>query len=423
MVLTRRGRWWLATLAIRPGSETLGWIKGEVAVGAVVMLLRSRFRQHWKSWLALSVLVAVAGGFVLATAAAGHRTAAAFGDFVARHGYDVVVYSGQPVPRLARLPQVASVTPVLAPYSGTPVCASCRHPIDDSTFLINEVPPGQLPRGPALLSAVDGRLPGGDRDIMLGAATMRATKARLGGTVRVTITDPAGKPHEARFRVIGRASLNAGAGGLGHGAVITTSAFIGAQCPGGGHSACANAVRQGMAATAVLVRAAPGAAGSAALARHIRKYPSLTYRPVKPTVLVNFGESVNFPLLLGVALSLFGTATLVHLLLVSVVRRRVETGLLKALGFVGRQVAAVVCWQATAVALTGIVIGVPLGIAAGRVFWRVFATNFGVVPVDVVEPLLMAALVAGVLAAANVVAAVPALLAARSHPAQLLRAE
>jgi len=222
------------------------------------------------------------------------------------------------------------------------------------------------PRGPVLLSAVDGRLPGGDRDIMLGAATMRATKARLGGTVRVTITDPAGRPHEASFRVIGRASLNAGTGGLGHGAVITTSAFIGAQCPsGGGHSACANAVRQGMAST-VLVRAAPGPAGSAALARHIRKYPSLTYRPAKPTVLVDFGESVNFPLLLGVALSLFGIATLVHLLLVSVARRRVETGLLKALGFVGRQVAAVVCWQATAVALTGIVIGVPLGHRGGK---------------------------------------------------------
>jgi hypothetical protein len=39
------------------------------------------------------------------------------------------------------------------------------------------------------------------------------------------------------------------------------------------------------------------------------------------------------------------------------------------------------------------------------------------------EPMLLAALVAGVLAAANVLAAVPALLAARSHPGQLLRAE
>ncbi len=38
-------------------------------------------------------------------------------------------------------------------------------------------------RGPALLSAVDGRLPRGARDIMLGVATMRATGAGVGGTV------------------------------------------------------------------------------------------------------------------------------------------------------------------------------------------------------------------------------------------------
>jgi ABC-type antimicrobial peptide transport system permease subunit len=176
-------------------------------------------------------------------------------------------------------------------------------------------------------------------------------------------------------------------------------------------------------ATVVLVRAAPGPAGSAALARHIRRYPLLTYRPAKPTVLVNFGESVNFPLLFGIALSLFGAATMVHLLLVSVTRRRRETGLLKSLGFVRRQVAAAVCWQATTVAALGIAVGAPLGIASGRVLWRVFATNFGVIPVPVVPPLLVLALAAGVLVTANVLAAVPALLAARSHPGDLLRAE
>ncbi len=58
------------------------------------MVLRGRFRQYWKSWLALSVLVALAGGFVLASAAAGRRTAAALPGFTARHGYDVIVYSG-----------------------------------------------------------------------------------------------------------------------------------------------------------------------------------------------------------------------------------------------------------------------------------------------------------------------------------------
>jgi ABC-type antimicrobial peptide transport system permease subunit len=176
-------------------------------------------------------------------------------------------------------------------------------------------------------------------------------------------------------------------------------------------------------ATVVLVRAAGGPAGSAALARHIRRYPLLTYRPAKPTVLVNFGESVNFPLLFGVALSLFGAATMLHLLLVSVARRRRETGLLKSLGFVRRQVAAAVCWQATTVAALGIAVGAPLGIASGRVLWRVFATNFGVIPVPVVPPLLVLALAAGVLVTANVLAAVPALLAARSHPGDLLRAE
>ncbi len=278
-------------------------------------------------------------------------------------------------------------------------------------------------RGTALLSALDGRLPRGDRDIMLGVATMRATGARVGGTVRVTVADPAGKPHVASFRVIGRASLNAGTGGLGNGAVMTTSAFIGAQCPAGPQqAACQRSVKDGL-STVVLVRAAPGAAGNAALARHIARYPSLTYRPAEPNVLVNFGESVNFPLLLAVALTVFGAATLLHLLLVSVARRRVEAGLLKALGFVRRQVAAAVCWQATVVALTGIVVGAPIGIAAGRVLWRVFATNFGVVPVAVVEPVLIVALVAGVLAVANLLAAVPALLAARSDPARLLRAE
>lgn len=124
---------------------------------AVVMVLRGRFRQHWKAWLALSVLVAVAGGVVLAVAAAAGRTVAAFPGFAAQHGYDVVVYSGRPLPQLARLPRVASVTPVLAPYSGVPRCVSCRKPIDASNFLINEVPPGRLPRMVTLLSRADAR--------------------------------------------------------------------------------------------------------------------------------------------------------------------------------------------------------------------------------------------------------------------------
>ncbi len=258
--------------------------------------------------------------------------------------------------------------------------------------------------GPALISVVDGRLPSGDHEIMLGAATMRSVGAQPDGLVRVTVTDPEGARHQAQFRVVGRASF-------------APSFYT------GGLAACQRNVQRGT-IYSVLARAAPGPHAATALARHVSKYRSfLVSGQQEPAELVNFGESVNFPLLFGGLLAVFGAATMVHLLVVSVSRRRAEAGLLKVLGFVRYQVAAVVSWQATAVALVGIVAGVPLGIAAGRVVWRVFATNFGVVPLTVVNVLLIATLAVGVLAAANVLAFFPALLATRSRPAQLLRAE
>jgi ABC-type antimicrobial peptide transport system permease subunit len=139
--------------------------------------------------------------------------------------------------------------------------------------------------------------------------------------------------------------------------------------------------------------------------------------------LVNFGEAVNFPLIFGAVLILFGAATLTHFLVVSVVRRRREVGLLKALGFVRRQVAFSVSWQTTTVALVGIVVGVPAGIAVGRLVWRVFANNLGVVPVPVVIVWVIAAVAFGTVLIANVLAIGPALVASRSHPAILLKAE
>ena len=147
------------------------------------MVLRGRFRQYWKAWLALSLLVAVAGGFVLSTASAGHRTADAFPGFAERHGYDVIVYSGHPLPQLSRLPHVTSVTPVLVTYNDTVGCASCRKPIDTRNFLVNEVPPGQLPRMMTLLS---GRMPRqSDPGEVLASFTLaRDNGVRIGSVLR-----------------------------------------------------------------------------------------------------------------------------------------------------------------------------------------------------------------------------------------------
>ncbi len=109
-----------------------------------------------------------------------------------------------------------------------------------------------------------------------------------------------------------------------------------------------------------------GPQGQAAIRHYLAAYQYNATVPVTPTSLVNFGEAVNFPLIFGIMLAVFGAATLTHLLVVSVSRRRREVGLLKVLGFVNRQVISTVSWQATAVALVGTVIGLPLGVVLGR---------------------------------------------------------
>jgi hypothetical protein len=154
------------------------------------MVFRMRFRQYWKSWLALSLLIAIAGGFVLTAAAAGHRTAAAFPEFAVRHGYDVIVYSGQPLPQLTGLPHVSSVTPVPVTVSGALDCASCRKPIDAENFLVNEVPPRKLTRMITLLS---GRMPRQtDPGEVLASFTLaRDNGVRIGSVIRVQLGSPA----------------------------------------------------------------------------------------------------------------------------------------------------------------------------------------------------------------------------------------
>jgi putative ABC transport system permease protein len=171
----------------------------------------------------------------------------------------------------------------------------------------------------------------------------------------------------------------------------------------------------------LLVSFVSGSPGRAAINHYLYRYQSIAALHVTPTSLVNFGEAVNFPVIFGAMLALFGAATLAHLLAVSVSRRRREVGLLKVLGFVNRQVASAVSWQSTTLALVGIVVGVPLGVVAGRATWNAFADNLGAVPVSVVPVWLVCVLVAGVVVAANVLSVAPALVATRSRPGDLLR--
>jgi hypothetical protein len=280
-------------------------------------------------------------------------------------------------------------------------------------------------RGPLLLSTVDGRFPSGAGQIGLGAATMRQVGAHVGSVVPVSLQTGPGQTRSVPFRVVATVAFPTGVGSeavsLGTGAALTATGYLDAVCPpNAAQASCRNAVNQSL-SYGVLASAVPGARGRAAITHYLDAYQSITSGPGVPSALVNFGEAVNFPLIFGVMLGVFGASTLAHLLVVSVGRRRHEIGLLKALGFVNAQVGAAVCWQATTVALVGIVIGMPSGVAVGQVVWRAFATNLGVVPVAVVNPWHLGVLVAFVLMMANVLAVAPALVATRSKPGQLLR--
>jgi len=282
---------------------------------------------------------------------------------------------------------------------------------------------GKAVRGPLLMSTVSGRLPTGDSDVSLGTTTLHQVGAHVGSAVRVMVQLPNGGNRTASFRVVGTASFpsDAGLGGLGTGAAFTLTGLLNALCPPGPTQSECHSAAAANQNPAVLARVAPGPKGQAAIARYTSQAGAT--RPTTPISLVNFGEAINFPLILGFVLAVFGAATLLHLLVVSVIRRRREMGLLKALGFVNRQIGATVLWQATTVALVGIVVGIPLGTLAGRLIWRAFATNLGAVPVPTVPAWTITGLALGVLVVANVLAVAPAVASARRRSVgQLLRA-
>jgi hypothetical protein len=282
-------------------------------------------------------------------------------------------------------------------------------------------------RGPLMLSTVGGRQPRGDGEVALGTTTMHQVGASIGSVVHVTVQVPSGGTRTAPFTVVGSASFPGqfGLGGLGTGAAFTFSGLLDAACPAGpAHATCVRTFDANVQGHAVFADAIPGPKGQAAVTHFRRLFPNNAGSPTTPISLVNFGQAVNFPLILGFMLALFGVATLLHLLVVSVARRRHEIGLLKALGFVRSQIRAAVCWQATTVALFGIVVGIPLGVAAGQLVWRWFATNLGAVPVATVPVWLIAVLGGGVLVVADLLAIAPALAATRSTSAgQLLRTQ
>jgi ABC-type lipoprotein release transport system permease subunit len=96
---------------------------------------------------------------------------------------------------------------------------------------------------------------------------------------------------------------------------------------------------------------------------------------------------------------------------------------LRTLGFTGRQLGSAVAWQSSVTVAIGTVIGVPLGIILGQFLWNLFAHEIDAIPAPAVPISSIVLIVIGGLLLANIVAAVPGRIAARTPTGLLLRAE
>lgn len=173
-----------------------------------------------------------------------------------------------------------------------------------------------------------------------------------------------------------------------------------------------------------LVDGPAGTTPSVAAAYLAAQHPGIGVFPHElPTDFANFGRVDRLPLTIGAVLAFVAILSLLHALVSATRARARDLAVLKTLGFVRAQVAAAVSWQASALIATSTLIAFPLGVVAGRWSWNIFSDWIGTLPVTIVSPPQVLAVVAGALLAGLMVAAWPAQRASRVKPAVLLRAE
>jgi len=268
-----------------------------------------------------------------------------------------------------------------------------------------------------------------DNQVVLGAATLTQLHKQVGDTVMANT----GGRRPTRLLIVGTATLpTIGASGdpqlqMGTGAVVSPSLFP-----------AADLNQQGSALpgpNAVFVTTRSGVPPAKALAslEHIDEVlsrPATQDAPasgvvsvLRPAEITDYRSVGSTAFVLAGVLGAGALGALGRTLVASVRRRRRELALLKALGFTQAQLAGTVAWQSSVSAAIGVIVGLPLGIALGRWLWTLFARGISAVPDPTVPVVSMVLIALGALVFANLAAAVPGRIAARTSTALLLRTE
>lgn len=252
------------------------------------------------------------------------------------------------------------------------------------------------------LGLLNGRAPTRRDEAAIGPATARQLGVELGDSVRV---GEAGK----RMRIVGRTLFPSEVhGGFDEGLWVTPEALGRVD------------ERQ------VVVRWSRGVDEAAALGRFQGAVAPLAEEvgPAElPSELTNLKTVRTLPIVLVAFLAALAASTLAHVLAAAVRRRRQEIAVYRALGFTRRMIRTVLRSQGTTIGLIGLLVGIPLGLAAGRLGWKWVADQ---VPLQFVSPFalgLTLLVIPAALFAAMLLAVLPGRRAARLHPAEALRTE
>jgi len=264
-------------------------------------------------------------------------------------------------------------------------------------------------RGSIEPTIVRGRAPQTASEVALGDKTLNALRKNVGQTVQGH-----GQGGPVTFRIVGQVVLPTLAypQPLADGALLTGPGLM--RIYDGNSRASRNFIgkyRPGAVAADVTREVAD---------LHVLGAPTPAVVPIEIARVRNVGW---IPVTLAVVLGLLALVAITHALVTAVRRRRGDLAILRILGFQPRQTRATVAWQATTLAAVGCAFGIPLGILAGRVTWRLTAEGLGVATLTAIPLAAMLVLIPVAVAFVNAVALFPGRAASRISPAAALRSE
>ena len=280
------------------------------------------------------------------------------------------------------------------------------------------------------LTMVEGRMASAADEVALGGEILDRLDLSVGDTVEVDGGEgptPRRIVGEAVFPRLGLGSF--AATGLGVGAQLSPDGLVGTSLPGPEELATFVETPElfsldGQSFNFLVVDAEdPGAVDDAVQPLIDDGFLLASRIDQRPTRVTDLTRVQEIPNVLALVFAVLAAAVVAHVLISSVRQRRSDLAVLRTLGFQRSQLRGTVAWQASAIAISALVIGIPVGIAAGRFAWDSFVAGLHV-PALPATPWASVVLVVPItLLVANPVAAVPAMIAARVRPAEALRRE